>query len=87
MSAETIPAETEKPWPSGLPIAITQSPTRMARLSPKGTALSGSTGSTLSSAMSVVGSVPTTSASSSKPSKNSTTISSAFSMTWLLVTT
>jgi hypothetical protein len=34
--AETIPAETEKPCPSGLPMAITQSPTRAVSLSPKG---------------------------------------------------
>jgi hypothetical protein len=27
--AETTPTDTEKPWPSGLPMAITQSPTRM----------------------------------------------------------
>ncbi len=43
--------------------------------------------STFRSAMSVLGSVPTTTAGSSSPEKNSIRISSAFSMTWLLVTT
>ena len=42
--------------------------------------------STFRSAMSVRGSRPTSSASSSPPSKSSTVISSALSMTWLLVT-
>ena len=33
--AETMPAETEPPRPNGLPMASTQSPTRLASLLPK----------------------------------------------------
>ena len=79
--ADIIPADTENPCPNGLPIAITQSPTRAISLSPKPTNGRGSVASTLSKAISVLGSRPTNSATSSFPSKNSITISSALSMT------
>ena len=79
--AEMMPAETELPRPKGLPIASTQSPTRADALSPKLTNSSGESGSTLRSAMSVLGSVPTTSASSEVPSARLTEIWSASSMT------
>ena len=81
-----MPAETENPCPSGLPMASTQSPTRIASLSPKLTNGSGSSLSTFKSAMSVRGSRPISRASSSPPSKSSMLISSALSMTWLFVT-
>ena len=85
--AEMMPADTDPPRPNGLPIASTQSPTRIASLSPNGTNGSGEAGSTFSTAMSVLGSRPTSSASSDEPSVKLTMISSASSMTWLLVTT
>ena len=66
--AETMPAETEKPCPSGLPIAMTQSPTRATSLSPKLTKGSGASAVTFSRAMSVFGSEPTTRASSVRSS-------------------
>jgi len=42
LRAETMPTDTEPPRPNGLPMAITQSPTRIASDTPKGTAGSGS---------------------------------------------
>ena len=84
--ADIIPADTEKPCPNGFPIAITQSPTRAISLSPKPTNGKGSEASTFNTAISVLGSRPTSFATSSFPSKNSITISSALSITWLLVT-
>ena len=81
-----IPAEIENPWPSGLPMAMTQSPTRLTSLSPHGTKGRGSSLSTFKRAKSVLGSVPTTSAGSSSPEKNSIRISSASAITWLFVT-
>ena len=81
-----MPELTEKPWPSGLPMASTQSPTLAASLLPKVTKGSALSLSTLRSAMSVRGSRPISLAVSSPPSKSSTRISSAPSMTWVLVT-
>src|SRR6056297_977554 len=68
-------------------MASTQSPTRAVSLSPKLTKGSDLSALTFNSAISVLGSVPTTSAASVSPEKNSMLISSADSMTWLLVTT
>ncbi|OIQ71064.1 hypothetical protein GALL_473200 [mine drainage metagenome] len=84
--AETIPAVTEKPCPSGLPIAITQAPTRIASLSPSVTNGNGLAAATFSSAISVALSIPTTLAFSEVPSMNWISMSSAPSITWLLVT-
>ena len=84
--ALTMPAVTEPPSPNGLPIASTQSPTRSASLSPNGTNLSGLSLSTLSSARSTRSSLPTSTALSVVLSCSVTLISSAPSMTWLLVT-
>ncbi len=87
LRAETMPSVTEPPSPNGLPIAITQSPTRMVSELPNGTAISGLAGSgvTLRTARSVSVSRPFTSAFSVVPSAKLTSISSASSMTWLLV--
>ena len=63
LRAETMPTVTVPPRPNGLPIAITQSPMRMTSESPNFTAVSLRVfGSTLSTAMSVLVSVPTSSA-------------------------
>lgn len=67
-------------------MAITQSPTRMVSLSPKLTKGKGVGLSTFRSAMSVLVSRPTSVAFSRWPEKNSISISSAPSMTWLFVT-
>ena len=86
--AEMMPTVTVPPRPNGLPIAITQSPTRILPESPKVTAGSGFLGSTLSRARSVFVSWPKTlSTLSLVPSVKLTMISSAPSITWLLVTT
>ena len=85
--ADTMPAETEPPSPKGLPIATTQSPTRIASESPNLTKGSGEVGSTFSRAISVFGSLPISVAASEVPSERFTVISSASSITWLLVTT
>ena len=66
--AETMPAVTVPPRPNGLPIAITQSPTRSLSESPNFTAVSGLSGLTFSTARSVFVSVPTSSALSLVPS-------------------
>ena len=88
LRAEMMPTVTVPPRPNGLPIAITQSPMRILSESPNLTAFSFfSFGSTLSTAMSVLVSVPTSSAFSLEPSEKLTSISSASAMTWLLVTT
>ena len=87
LRAETMPAVTVPPSPNGLPIAITHSPKRSFSESPNCTALSGLAGFTRSSAMSVLVSRPTISACSLSPLLNTTVISSASAMTWLLVTT
>ena len=85
--ADTMPAVTVPPSPNGLPIAITQSPTREPSESPKPSGLSVfSPGSTRSSAMSVLASRPITFASSRVLSDRMTAILSASAMTWLLVT-
>ena len=81
-----MPAVTVPPRPNGLPIASTQSPTRAFDESPNCTAGSGLSGFTFSSAMSPVSSRPTTVAFSVVLSCSVTVISSAPSMTWLLVT-
>ena len=60
--AETMPAVTEPPSPNGLPIAMTQSPGRIDSESPKGTAFSGLSVFTLSTARSIFESLPTISA-------------------------
>ncbi len=85
--AETMPAVTVPPRPNGLPIASTQSPTRSASESPNCTAVSGLSGFTCSRAMSPVSSRPSTLAFSEVLSCKVTVISSAPSITWLLVTT
>ena len=60
LRAETMPTVTVPPRPNGLPIAITQSPTRILSESPNFTAVSlWPFGSTLSTARSVLVSVPT----------------------------
>ncbi len=88
LRAETMPTVTVPPRPNGLPIAITQSPMRILSESPNFTAFSAFfVGSTLSTAMSVLVSVPTSSAFSLEPSAKLISISSASAMTWLLVTT
>ena len=75
--AEMMPAVTEPPRPNGLPIASTQSPTRMASLSPKGTATSGWVVLIFSRARSVLLSLPTSSALMLVSSCRMTVISSA----------
>ena len=87
LRAETMPSVTEPPSPNGLPIAITQSPTRIVSELPNGTAVSGFAGSgvTFSTARSVSVSRPFTCALRVVPSAKLTSISSASSMTWLLV--
>ena len=85
--AETMPAVTVPPRPNGLPIASTQSPTRSVSESPNCTAGSGLSGFTCSRAMSPVSSRPSTLALSEVLSWRVTVISSAPSITWLLVTT
>ncbi len=85
-----MPTLTLPPSPNGLPIAITQSPTRLLSESPNFTVGSGAlrpARSSLSSARSVLGSVPTSSALKVESSLSVTVISSASAMTWLLVTT
>ncbi len=82
-----MPAVTVPPRPNGLPIASTQSPTREISESPKSTAVSGLSGFTCSSAISPVSSRPSTFAFSEVLSCKVTVISSAPSITWLLVTT
>jgi serine protease Do len=73
---------TVPPSPNGLPIAITQSPTRIFMLSPSFTEGSGCVGSTRSSARSVLASRPTTSTTLSLvPSVKMAVISSAPSIT------
>ncbi len=85
--ADTTPTVTEPPRPNGLPIAITQSPTRILSESPNFTALSGLSGFTRKTAMSVLVSRPMISALSLEPSGKLAKISSASAITWLLVMT
>ena len=83
-SALTIPEVTVWPTPNGLPIASTTSPTWSASVSPK--VIAGSRSRLIfSTATSVSGSAPTTLARALRPSASSTSISSAPSITWLLV--
>src|SRR5437763_2117018 len=84
--AEMIPAVTLPPRPKGLPIAKTQSPTRVLLESPQVAAGNGILASTLRSAKSVTGSRPMTCACNVVSSDNVTVIWSAVAMTWLLVT-
>ena len=84
--AEMMPRVTLPPSPNGLPIAITQSPTRIAAEEPNFTSFSALWASTFSSAMSVLVSLPISSALSFEPSCRLIWISSAPSITWLLVT-
>ena len=81
-----MPAVTVLAKPNGLPMAMTQSPTRVSSESPNSRKGSGSSDSTRSTARSVFGSRPTTSAFSSLSSWRRTRISSALSITWWLVT-
>ena len=85
--AETMPAVTVPPRPNGLPIATTQSPTRAVSESPNCTAGSGLSDLTCNRATSPVSSRPSTLAFSEVLSCRVTVISSAPSITWLLVTT
>ena len=86
--ADTIPAVTVPPRPNGLPIAITQSPTLNASELPKLTAVSFvEPGSNFRTAISVFSSRPTSVASKLSSFDKNTVICSAFSITWLLVTT
>ncbi len=80
-SAETMPTVTVPPKPNGLPIAITQSPTRKVSESPNGTAGSGLSAFTFKTAISVLASRPITSASSFVPSAKLAVISSASAIT------
>ena len=84
--AETMPAVTLPPRPKGLPMAITQSPILALSLSPHSTKGNGVGESIFSSARSVLGSWPISFALYSVLSWVRTVISSAPSMTWLLVT-
>ncbi|MNX78148.1 hypothetical protein D3C86_1097200 [compost metagenome] len=68
-------------------MAITQSPMRMLRESPNLTAFNGVFGSTFKTERSVFVSVPTSVALSFEPLGKITSMASAPSMTWLLVTT
>ena len=83
-----MPAVTEWPMPNGLPMAITQSPTRDLSESPHFTAGSGFLfgGSTFSRARSMRLSEPISLALSWVSSRKMTVMSSAPWMTWLLVT-
>ena len=85
--AERMPAVTLPPSPNGLPIASTQSPTRALSLSPQSAATSFLSVLTFSTATSVLLSRPSTSALRRVSSCRMTVISSAPSITWLLVTT
>ena len=88
LRAEMMPTVTVPPRPNGLPIAITQSPMRIELELPNFTDFSFfSFGSTFSTAMSVLVSLPTNSAFNFEPSGKLTSISSASAITWLLVTT
>ncbi len=86
LRAEMTPTVTVWPRPNGLPIATTQSPTRASSESPNDTNGRATSAVTRSTARSVAGSRPTTVASNVRPSWNATSIASAPSMTWLLVT-
>ena len=79
--AEMMPEVTVPPRPNGLPIAMTQSPTRALSLSPQGTNGNGLSGLTRSSARSVLASRPTSSALRLVLSCRMTVISSASSIT------
>ena len=81
LRADTMPAVTVPPSPKGLPTAMTASPTRILSLSPNGTALSGWSEVTLSTATSTLVSLPTTSALSFVPSVRITVTSLAPSTT------
>ena len=87
-TAETMPVVTVLARPSGLPTAMTGSPTTTFEESPSAAALR-SSGASLSliTARSVVGSVPTIVASKMRPSVSVTCTSPlASATTWLLVT-
>src|SRR3954453_14350649 len=84
--AEMMPAVTLPPRPKGLPIASTQSPTRVLLESPHAAAGSGVLGSTFKTARSVTGSRPITCACNVVSSDSVTVICSAVAMTRLLVT-
>jgi hypothetical protein len=85
--AETMPLVTVWPTPKGLPTARTKSPTSSSSESPKESEGSSSPRvSILSTARSVRSSAPNTWASNSRRSARATVISSAPSITWLLVT-
>ena len=80
--ADTIPAVTVPPRPNGLPIAITQSPTRNPSEFPKETAVNfESPGSICNTAISVFASRPMTFALKLSSLAKITEISSAFSIT------
>jgi hypothetical protein len=80
--ADTMPIDTEPPSPNGLPIASTQSPTRILSESPNGTAVSFFfVGSTFRTARSVLVSRPISSAFSLLPSEKLASISSASAIT------
>ena len=87
LRAEMMPAVTVPPRPNGLPMATTHWPTSAESELPQGTAVKGARASTLSRARSTSSSAPTSLAASTEPSESTTSISSAPSMTWLLVTT
>src|SRR5437870_5476187 len=84
--AEMIPEVTVPPRPNGLPIANTQSPTRVFVESPQFAAGSGPFGSIFSSARSVTASRPMTWACNAVSSDKVTVMWSALAITWLLVT-
>ena len=86
LSALTMPAVTEPPNPNGLPIAITGSPTRIARLSPNPTTGNGFTALTFSTARSAIGLEPSRAARNVVLSCNVTLIISASLITCALVT-
>ncbi len=85
-SALTMPLVTVCPTPNGLPMASTWSP--ISRASELPNVITGrSVNSIFRMARSVSGSVPITLAALLRPSLRMTSISSASSITWLLVNT
>ena len=85
-SAETMPLVTVWPTPNGLPMASTWSPTCSASELPS--VMAGSLSSVIfSTARSLSGSVPITLAVVRRASGSTTSMASAPSTTWLLVST
>jgi hypothetical protein len=86
LRAETMPAVTVPPRPNGLPIAITQSPSRILSESPNLTAFSGLSASPQHRDVGLLIAADHLGLQR-EPSVKTTVISSASAITWLLVTT